>query len=425
MSELTSEWGAPQQEGRGLVLPRVGLPDGLDLLDGDTAGAVEPERPNNPVGPTVRSESGGNTHGTAAALPAQGEDDEGESAPSSNADDFFLELQEADSGPSTGDPVPMAAEPSSDASGGDEGDYVEDDYGEDEEPDSAAARRGSSFRQRIRSTRGPVLIAAGVIGLVMVAGMLVAFSLREDENTSLAGRAVVKPSDKSTPTQGVEATTVGGGSTADPSDETSPSPIKSAHSSSSPSSGKSVVVPPARTRGPVKPPTFLGVAGYGCGSRGSTGYLAVGRYSSGRDGWYGVGSGGYHGDGCNGTFDAMPMSGIAGRDDPAAYTEWWFKVGRASKHCSVRVYIPTADSAAVAGAPAFYTIRNGVKSDTFYASFSLNQASNQGRWLGAGIHPVKGDTFVIRLHNRGQDWDGLVKTYAHIASAQAAVNCTA
>jgi hypothetical protein len=171
--------------------------------------------------------------------------------------------------------------------------------------------------------------------------------------------------------------------------------------------------------------TYSAVAGYGCPQDASRGYHEVGNYSDGIAGWYKVGTGGWRQNGCNGSFDAVPMSGSATQDDGGIRALWWFRPGTASRHCAVSVYVPTpSHSRDVAGNPAKYYVLRDLAND-WYGSFAVNQVQNRGRWVPAGTYPVSGGEIVIKLVNRGVDFSGSTNTYAHLAAAQVRISCTA
>jgi len=175
-------------------------------------------------------------------------------------------------------------------------------------------------------------------------------------------------------------------------------------------------------------PTFHAVAGYHCTNTAAANYHEVGRYTDGRAGWISVSSGGYKGSGCTGAFDAMPMSGSATKDDPSAYAVWKFSTGPViSGHCSVSVFDPSDTNIQHnGGRPAVYFVYNSFTDPSAHriASFSIDQTAHRGHWVGAGTFPVTRGQLIVKLVNRGLDWVGDTKTYAHLAAAQVSVTCT-
>jgi hypothetical protein len=173
---------------------------------------------------------------------------------------------------------------------------------------------------------------------------------------------------------------------------------------------------PARSRGAAHP-KFSVVAGPGCGGGG---YSRAGFYTDGRSGWL-TGSDGYSGGGCDGRFDALPMSGDANSDDPSLFARWTFDPG--SHHdCAVTVYTPDNGSRVyVGGSPAHYSIHR-VSHGTALAGFHIDQPASLGRWVSGRSFTADGP-FYVRLDNTGQDWTGDKKTYAHVAAGRVRATC--
>ncbi|HEV7935712.1 MAG TPA: hypothetical protein VGP70_25780 [Actinomadura sp.] len=163
---------------------------------------------------------------------------------------------------------------------------------------------------------------------------------------------------------------------------------------------------------------FNVVAGPGCGG-GS--YSRVGYYTKGKSGWL-SGSGGFSGQGCNGRFDALPMSGSDTSHDSGLYALWTFDPGSHTQ-CKVQIYIPNkSDRVYVGGSPAHYSVhqKNG---GAILAGFSFDQPSNRGRWVNGRSFTSHGP-FWVRVANIGKDWSGNKRTYAHVAAAQVRATCS-
>jgi translation initiation factor IF-2 len=139
----------------------------------------------------------------------------------------------------------------------------------------------------------------------------------------------------------------------------------------------------------------------------------------GKAGWL-SGSGGYSGAGCDGRFDALPMSGDVKKADPSLYAQWTFDPG--SRHqCEVALYIPNnADKMYVGGSPAHYTVEQGKKR---ILSFSIDQPRSLGRWVSSAVFKVDGP-FSVRLANTGKDWTDTKNTFTHVVAAQARTTCS-
>ena len=198
------------------------------------------------------------------------------------------------------------------------------------------------------------------------------------------------------------------------------------HSTQPSTSGGAATAPASSSSAAPPPATYNAVGGHDCTDAG-TGFAAFGWFDDGNSGFLGKDSGGFTGDGCAGSYFAMPMSG-ADTDDTGNYILWTFdtdpvKVGK----CSLRVYIPDVNNIIdVGGDPSYYTVQN---SSTAYAdtvgSFSIQQPSYLGQWVSEGSFPVSGSLLVVMLHSRGIDWTDTAVTYAHDAADAIQVSCTA
>ncbi len=180
-------------------------------------------------------------------------------------------------------------------------------------------------------------------------------------------------------------------------------------------------------QGPPAPPaaaktvSYEGTAGKGCG--GGTGFTGVGAYSDGKAGWVNHGNGG-----CGTSFASIPMSGDANKDDPSAYGLWTFNTGPVTTGtCTVSVFIPNGDLTAVGGSPSVYRVydRFAVEKGTPVGTFQVDQVANRGRWVSVGTFRINGAKLAVQLLNRGRDWSGSNKTYAHHAAAAVKAKCQA
>ncbi|MGW2250917.1 hypothetical protein ACWCXH_12025 [Kitasatospora sp. NPDC001660] len=172
-------------------------------------------------------------------------------------------------------------------------------------------------------------------------------------------------------------------------------------------------VPPAK---PADPPPVVTVLGPGCSGKGS--YRENGRFSKGIEGWI-SNSGGWSGDGCNGSYTSVPMYGDASKDDPSASVVWTFTVGNVST-CALSVYVPASgDVTKVGGHPTYYTVQSGGSG----RSFIVNQTSSQGSWVDVGSFAYSGGSLAVTLHTRGVDWGGGV-SHAHHAASAIRATCT-
>ncbi|MEU3574124.1 hypothetical protein AB0E96_37820, partial [Kitasatospora sp. NPDC036755] len=173
--------------------------------------------------------------------------------------------------------------------------------------------------------------------------------------------------------------------------------------------------PPAAAKPPA-PVTVI--AGPYCSNGGQ--YKTNGWFDQGDSGWRNN-SGGYSGDGCNGTYASMPMSGDANKDDGGNSVVWTFTVDKVSS-CTLSVYIPGSGNVKqVGGNPSYYTVQSGGGQ---VGSFSINQTASRGSWVNQGPFTYRGP-ISLTLHSRGLDWSGSTKTYAHHAAGAVRATCTA
>ncbi|MFC3452138.1 hypothetical protein [Amycolatopsis speibonae] len=193
-----------------------------------------------------------------------------------------------------------------------------------------------------------------------------------------------------------------------------------------PGPGQHQAPPPAQQpQGPPAPAaktvTYDGTAGRGCG--GGTGFTGVGAYSDGKAGWVNHGNGG-----CGTSFVSIPMSGDANKDDSSAYGLWTFNTGPVTTgSCAVSVFVPTGDATEVGGSPSVYRVfdRFAVDKGTPVGTFQIDQIGNRGRWVNVGTFRINGAKLAVQLLNRGRDWSGSSKTYAHHAAATVKAKCQA
>ncbi|MFF9347591.1 hypothetical protein [Streptomyces sp. NPDC014734] len=168
---------------------------------------------------------------------------------------------------------------------------------------------------------------------------------------------------------------------------------------------------------------YTGITGRGCATPSGGGYQRDNFYTDGSNGWYARSSGGWTGDGCNGSYDSVPMSGDT-NTDMQSRVKWWWNPGTKARTCQISVYIPNIGSTLyVGGHPTTYHVLvNANDRTTKYDSFTINQVNHRGQWVNAGTFAMKGSTIGVKLLDRGDDWSkGWEK--AHHAAAQMKVTC--
>ncbi|MFI0793248.1 hypothetical protein ACH4OY_11180 [Micromonospora rubida] len=312
--------------------------------------------------------------------------------------------------------------------------HGDDDWAEGNDRDERPGRWARLTRNGLRRPSMPLLAAACVGVLAVLIGIVV------------GGRAEPGPP----PT----AAAGGGGVTENPTiefdpvsegEEMSPSAAPEITVGPTPTPGTSSATPnttPGATQPPLRTPapgvptgaapapapnapksTFTAIGGYHCSPTATSGFRHSDWYKDGERGWYSTGTGGWVGAGCEGHFESMPMSGSKTKDDSGLYGEWWFVVGASTRSCAVSTYVPaTTDSRRVAGDPATYQVRD-TESGPVRATFTVAQKTNRGRWVASGTYAVTGGRIVIRVVNRGVDFDGSGDTLDHIGIAQMKVTC--
>jgi len=171
-------------------------------------------------------------------------------------------------------------------------------------------------------------------------------------------------------------------------------------------------------------PGYTVVTGPGCPQSRTASFHVYGWFGSGLTGFDTVRSGGWTGQGCDGGYLAMPMSGSHTTDDPQNYGLWTFLTG-GSRSCQVSVYVPGARSVVQAGGnPAHYQVFDAATAKGAQAgSFNVEQFASRGRWVSAGSFAVRSGYLTIKGDSRGQDWSGNTKTYAHIALDAVRLTC--
>ncbi|NEA19011.1 hypothetical protein [Streptomyces halstedii] len=168
---------------------------------------------------------------------------------------------------------------------------------------------------------------------------------------------------------------------------------------------------------------YSAVAGPGCPVPSGGGYKQHNYFADGTKGWYTRTTGAWTGDGCNGGYVAVPMSGSTSTDAKNRVM-WWWRPGTTARTCQISVFVPHSNTTLyVGGHPTTYHVLVDANDRTTkYDSFTVNQASLRGRWVDAGTFSMKGATIGVKLLDRGDDWSsGWGK--AHHAAAQMKVTC--
>lgn len=173
---------------------------------------------------------------------------------------------------------------------------------------------------------------------------------------------------------------------------------------------------------PTTPTPYSAWAGPGCAS--GT-YREEGRFENGDAAWYTVHHGGHQGDTCDGSFSAVPMSGRPDHDGDSSAT-WSWRLGPGYRTCALAVYVPDSGrDQDTAGHPTVYTVLpHPDEPGAAYAAFGVRQTAHRGTLVRVGSYRVKGDSFTVRLLDRGRDWGAPPLVGAHHAAAQLKITCT-
>ncbi|MEV6782179.1 adhesin [Streptomyces sp. NPDC051098] len=172
-----------------------------------------------------------------------------------------------------------------------------------------------------------------------------------------------------------------------------------------------------------KRPAYSAWAGPGCDGGGR--YEEEGRFRDGFAGWYTVNVGGHKGDGCDGRFTSIPMSGSATKDTDGTATWSWY-VGSGYTTCSVAVVVPKGGrDEDVAGDPTFYKVlADPDDPGSLIKTFQVDQVALRDRGAIIQKIPVRGQQLTVQLVDRGVDF-GAGREGAHHAAAQMRADCTA
>lgn len=179
--------------------------------------------------------------------------------------------------------------------------------------------------------------------------------------------------------------------------------------------------PPPSSKPPADGDRFTQWAGPGC----ATGaYEERGRFESGDAGWYTVENGGFDGDGCDGRFSAIPMSGSP-TEDRGSTAVWSWHLGRGFSECALTVFVPDSGRPRdAAGEPTVYRVLSDpADADSAYTGFAVLQTKHRGSAVPVRSYPVKGDVFAVQLIDRGRDWGDARRVGAHHAAAQMRASC--
>jgi hypothetical protein len=180
------------------------------------------------------------------------------------------------------------------------------------------------------------------------------------------------------------------------------------------------------TKPAAKVATYSNVAGLGCAVNGAS-YVETGWYQNGDAGWWTLGAGSFAGNGCDGRFTDMPMSGTES-DTAGQSIVWGFQVGATAQSCKLSLFVPTSDSGRdVAARSAHFAVIHGTTAGhSTYVSPAgdriVNQSAHHSSWVSLGTYAVHNGTIGVELTNRGST-TGYDMTYPHLAGGAVKISC--
>jgi hypothetical protein len=188
-----------------------------------------------------------------------------------------------------------------------------------------------------------------------------------------------------------------------------------------PPTSATTAAPSHTTSTPAVASTVTAVVGPGCGSPGTVFTAAAGSAV--------YATGGYTGDGCDGEYLSVPVSGNATAYDTSRLTLWTFAFATRFNSCQLATYVPNStDVTRVGGNPAYY-----YTFDSRYApgskaapllSYTVSQVTKPGQWVTGDTFTVKTGVVTVVLLDAGLN--GTPATHgAHVAAADIRLTCHA
>ncbi|MFD6952314.1 hypothetical protein A6A08_24705 [Nocardiopsis sp. TSRI0078] len=191
--------------------------------------------------------------------------------------------------------------------------------------------------------------------------------------------------------------------------------------------GGSVLEDAVATTGASEAEPFLAVAGPGCQASPGASYTNAGRWDSaeGTSSWA-TRPGGYAQEGCDGGYEALPVSGDPERGN-GQYAAWTFTPGEAGVVCELYVHVPDDESPLwVSPGEARYQIFSGPAAEgSAVAVFGFDQAQIRGGWVQVTGFTSPTEEFTVQLTNAGADaLADQEHTSAHVAASAVRASCS-
>ncbi|WP_028649439.1 hypothetical protein [Nocardiopsis sp. CNT312] len=184
----------------------------------------------------------------------------------------------------------------------------------------------------------------------------------------------------------------------------------------------------AATAAAAAPEPFSALTGPGCLPAEGTAYGRSGRWDSaeGTASWA-TRPGGYALEGCDGSYEAIPVSGSAGEHDQWQYAYWSFSPGYPDATCEIYVHVPDDESPLwLAESEAFYEIYSGpLPEGDPIAYFGLTQSELRGMWVQVTGFTSPTEEFTVQLTNTGADaFADQEHTRSHVAASVVRTTCS-
>ncbi|WP_435113439.1 hypothetical protein [Nocardiopsis synnemataformans] len=191
--------------------------------------------------------------------------------------------------------------------------------------------------------------------------------------------------------------------------------------------GGSVLENAVASTGTSEPESFLAVAGPGCQASPGASYANEGRWDSaeGTASWA-TRPGGYAQEGCDGGYEALPVSGDPERGN-GQYATWTFTPGEAGVACELYVHVPDDESPLwISPGEAKYQLFSGPSSEgSPVAVFGIDQAGIRGGWVQVTGFTSPTEEFTVQLTNAGTDaLADQEHASSHVAASAVRASCS-
>ncbi|ASU57810.1 hypothetical protein [Nocardiopsis dassonvillei] len=175
------------------------------------------------------------------------------------------------------------------------------------------------------------------------------------------------------------------------------------------------------------PEPFLAVAGPGCQASPGASYTNEGRWDSaeGTASWA-TRPGGYAQEGCDGGYEALPVSGDPEQGN-GQYATWTFTPGEAGVACELYVHVPDDESPLwISPGEAKYQLFSGPAAEgSPVAVFGIDQAGIRGGWVQVTGFTSPTEEFTVQLTNAGTDaLADQEHASSHVAASAVRASCS-